>query len=177
MEHRNTSNAHEFELSADRNSANTDLHSKIIIEDILANDSNISDHNLENLTNVLSQLTTVNITDIKLLRNYLTSLNCHEQNKKYILVVKYNEQIIGTGSILLENKIIHNLGKVGHIEDIVIDKNFRGFGIATKLVEKLIEIGKNENCYKIILEASNNVRKFYEKLGFSEYSNSMKIVF
>ena len=29
---------------------------------------------------------------------------------------------VGMGTLLLEKKIIHNLGIVGHIEDIIIDK-------------------------------------------------------
>jgi glucosamine-phosphate N-acetyltransferase len=116
----------------------------------------------------------INNNYIEKVRNHIKSLNDKDINRKYLLVIKYEDMIIGTGSILIEEKIIHNIGIVGHIEDIVIDKKYRGLNLAKKLIESLIEIGKNNGCYKIILDASNDVKGFYEKLGFRVNSNNMR---
>ena len=48
-------------------------------------------------------------------------------------------------------KIIHNISNVCHIEDVVIDNNYRGKNLGTKLIEYAKEYAKMEKCYKIIL--------------------------
>ena len=42
-------------------------------------------------------------------------------------------QIIGTGTIIVEPKLIHGGKSVGHIEDIV-HKDYRNKGIATNII-------------------------------------------
>ena len=37
--------------------------------------------------------------------------------------------IIGSTTLLIEQKFIHDGGKVGHIEDVVTRKGYEGFGI------------------------------------------------
>jgi glucosamine-phosphate N-acetyltransferase len=36
------------------------------------------------------------------------------------------KKIVATGSILVEYKFVHNCGKAGHIEDVVVDNSVRG---------------------------------------------------
>lgn len=58
-----------------------------------------------------------------------------------------------------------------YLDDIIVDENFRGRGIATKLFEKVIATGKEHNADYILL-TSNPKRvagvKLYEKLGFKK---------
>ena len=51
----------------------------------------------------------------------------------YVIEDVENSIIIGTITILIEKKIIHNLGIVLHIEDLVIHKDYRKKGLANKL--------------------------------------------
>lgn len=147
---------------------------KFSVEYVHDTDSNLETENLKNLVAVLGQLTIVDIDDTTNLRNHIQNMKVQTVNKSHILVVKYEDKIIGTGTLLIEHKIIHSLGKVGHIEDIVIDNEYRGLGLAKMLIDKLISIGTSENCYKIILDASDDVAGFYEKLGFHKHSNNMR---
>lgn len=130
----------------------------------------LTDNNLYELINVLEQLSNVDIVDVSTIRKYISNI----YNNTHIYVVKYENKIIGTGKLLIEDKIIHNFGKVAHIEDIVIDTKYRGLGLAKNLMNKLIDISKKHNCYKIILDASNDIKPFYEKLGFKHHANSMR---
>lgn len=50
-------------------------------------------------------------------------------NNHIIIVIEDNNKIIGSGTLLIENKVIHNMGLVGHIEDIVIHNNYRKQGL------------------------------------------------
>ena len=88
-----------------------------------------------------------------------------------------NSQIIGSSTIFIETKIIHNFGKVAHIEDVIVHNEHRGHGLGKLLLDKCIEIAKQEGCYKIILDCSDNNCKFYERCGFMKKGNQMALYF
>ena len=98
-------------------------------------------------------------------------------NNHNIYVIEKNNKIIASGTLLIENKIIHNFGKVGHIEDIVVDFNERGSGLGKLMINYLIETAKNLNCYKIILNCNEKLITYYEKYGFSQKNVQMAIYF
>jgi ribosomal protein S18 acetylase RimI-like enzyme len=57
----------------------------------------------------------------------------------------------------------------GFIEDVVVDRNYRGRGIGILLSKKLIEIAKDKNLDCIDLTSSPNRKEanmLYKKLGF-----------
>ena len=85
-----------------------------------------------------------------------------------------DKQVIGSGTLLIEQKIIHNYGKVGHIEDIVIDNNMRGQGLGKKIINYLISKAKIYNCYKIILGCDDSKVDFYKKCNL--YNSKIKVI-
>ena len=87
------------------------------------------------------------------------------------------QRIVGSGTIIYEPKIIHGGKSVGHIEDIVVDEPNRGHQIATKIIKKLTESAKINNCYKVILDCSDDIEKYYERLGFTKKGVQMAIYF
>ena len=90
-----------------------------------------------------------------------------EKNGKNIFVIEESNKIIATITLIIEEKLIHNCGKVLHIEDVVVDKLHRKNGTGKKLLEFAMQYAKDNNCYKIILDCSEDVKKFYESVGFS----------
>ena len=91
-----------------------------------------------------------------------------------IHVAEINGKIIGSTTLLIEQKFIHNGGRVGHIEDVVVSKEYEGRGIGIKLVSSLLEKAKGMNCYKTILDCSDELIPFYERIGFKQESNQMR---
>jgi glucosamine-phosphate N-acetyltransferase len=91
-----------------------------------------------------------------------------------IYVAEYNGEIIGATTLLIEQKFIHDGGKVGHIEDVVIRKEYQGKGVGKKIVNVLLKYAKKKGCYKTILDCSDELVPFYESIGFKRYSNSMR---
>jgi len=51
-----------------------------------------------------------------------------------IFVAVLDDKIVGATTMLIELKFIHDGGKVGHIEDVVVAKEHQGKGIGEKLV-------------------------------------------
>ena len=88
------------------------------------------------------------------------------------MVVCEGNTIIGVASIHIIYKLSRTLGL---IEDVAVEKDHRGKGIGKSLVEKLIEIGKQKNCDKIVLNTSEKNSKFYEKIGFEKNEIQMVI--
>lgn len=91
-----------------------------------------------------------------------------------VFVVILDDKVIGSTTLLIEPKFIHLGGKVGHIEDVVISKEFQGSGIGEKLINFVLDYSKKNDCYKTILDCSDDVKPFYEKIGFKKHSNSMR---
>ena len=91
-----------------------------------------------------------------------------------IHVAEDNGKIVGSTTLLIEQKFIHNGGCVGHIEDVVVSKEFEGRGIGIKLVTSLLEIANTRNCYKTILDCKDELIPFYERIGFKQESKQMR---
>ena len=89
----------------------------------------------------------------------------HDPN--YIIkVAEIDGKIVGSTTLFIELKFIHELGKVGHIEDVVTDKNFQGRGIGKKIILSLLDEAEKKGCYKTILDCDDDVIPFYEKINF-----------
>lgn len=96
-------------------------------------------------------------------------------NEDYIIAVaEVNGRVVGSTTLLIEQKFIHEGGLVAHIEDVAVDKNFQGQKIGEKIMKFLLEKSKNRGCYKTILDCTDDVKPFYEKLGFKVIANEMR---
>ncbi len=98
-----------------------------------------------------------------------------KSNPEHIIIVaEVNGKIVGSTTLLIELKFIHKGGIVGHIEDVVVSKEFQGLEIGKNIIEYVLELAKNQGCYKTILDCTDEVKPFYEKLGFKIHSNELR---
>lgn len=134
----------------------------------------INDYNLGYLE-LLSQLTNVGDISINEWTNRYNEL--HNNPCVQIWVMVDDNTIIASGTIILEPKFIHNCGKVGHIEDVVVHKDKHGLGIGKKLIDELVNIARDSGCYKVILNCSEKNIGFYEKSGFKLMERQMALYF
>lgn len=97
------------------------------------------------------------------------------QNPDHVIFVALQEnQVVGATTLLIEQKFIHDGGKVGHIEDVVVSKKMQGKGIGEKIIQFVLDYAKSQGCYKTILDCDDKVKPFYEKLGFEAHSSGMR---
>ena len=102
-------------------------------------------------------------------------LNRISKNENHIIhVAELDGKIVGSTTLLIEQKFIHEGGFVGHIEDVVVKKEFEGQGIGMKLVLSLLDVAKERKCYKTILNCEYGLIQFYKKIGFKQKSNEMR---
>jgi glucosamine-phosphate N-acetyltransferase len=110
--------------------------------------------------------------DKKLAEKIFDKIN---QNPDHVIAVAIiDRKIVGSATLLLETKFIHNGGKVGHIEDVVVSKEHQGKRIGEKIIKFLLKYAEEQGCYKTILDCSNDVKPFYEKLGFKHNANALR---
>jgi len=96
-------------------------------------------------------------------------------NQDYIIAVaEIDGTVVGATTLLIEQKFIHDGGLVGHIEDVAVDKKFQGQKIGKKIIKYLLEYAKNRGCYKTILDCTDDVKPFYEQIGFKNVANELR---
>lgn len=118
---------------------------------------------------LISQLSTIGVTYEKAkweFDSYCEQISNNKNQKHYVIEV--DGSIIASGTLLIENKIIHDFKNVGHIEDIIIHKNYRKKGYGKIIMEKLIDVAKNSHCYKVILNCNPECENYYKKFGLSK---------
>ena len=80
--------------------------------------------------------------------------------------MEYENVIIGSGTLLIEEKMTYGGCKMGHIENILISENMRGKNLGTLLMNELIKIADKKKCYRVDLVCEKQLYKFYENCGF-----------
>ena len=113
-------------------------------------------------------------SDIELEKAKKILENIHSNPNHVIFVAILENKIVGSTTLLIEPKFIHEGGLVGHIEDVVVTKEKQGLGIGEKLIEESLDYAKKAGCYKTILDCTDDVKPFYEKIGFKMHSNAMR---
>ena len=97
--------------------------------------------------------------------------------KTEIWIIEDNNKIIASASLFLEQKIIHECGVVGHLEDVVIDEKYRSIGLGKFIICKMVNIAKEKGCYKLIGDCKPELVEFYKKNRFESNSVHISIYF
>ena len=91
-----------------------------------------------------------------------------------IVVAELDGRIVGCATILIEQKFIHGGGRAAHIEDVAVSRENQGAGIGRRVVLYALERARESGCYKTVLECTDTVMPFYEKIGFRRNANALR---
>ena len=122
---------------------------------------------------LLNQLSDVGkITEQQFIQwvNQINSSPLHQ-----VYVIAESDTVLGSITLLFEPKLIHSFGKVMHIEDVVVDENYRGLGLGSQLIQYGVCLSKSTGCYKTVLYCNSDRVSFYEKLKFEHKANTMML--
>lgn len=98
-----------------------------------------------------------------------------ENSSIHTYVIEYKNEIIGTASLHVLKKLTHSGSHVGLIEDVCVLKKYSGKGLGRGLIDTLVDIAKDEKCYKVILNCSEENVGFYKKCGFEQKEVQMRL--
>lgn len=126
------------------------------------------------LFDVLSQLTDAPPLSVDTLSSLLSKRSA-SGIITLVAISNDNDHVIGTASIIFEQKLIRNASIAAHIEDVVVDNQIRGSGLGRKLVQNLVEMAQQRNCYKVVLHCSNENVPFYLRCGLQQKGIQMAI--
>jgi len=118
---------------------------------------------------LLAQLTKVGEISVE---EYEARFNQMKNSKCYFVLVvadeEQNGKIIGTATLILEQKFIRQCALKGRVEEVVVDESARGTGLGKYLVLACTRLSKQLGVYKTTLECAPHNVKFYEKAGYSD---------
>lgn len=86
----------------------------------------------------------------------------------YVTVLEdvQTSQVVGAATLVVEQKFIHGCSQVGRVEDVVVSDKYRGKQLGKLLVSLGIVLARKLDCYKVTLNCTDNMTKFYNGLGF-----------
>lgn len=130
------------------------------------------EHITEELITVLSALSpTIHTVGLKQLVK--TFENRPKNIKTYVAISQ--KKIIGTVTLIIENKFIHNCGKAAHLEDLVVSSQHRRQGVGAALIDHCVKEAKKQKCYKLILNCTKELKTYYKKCGLRKSAIQMRI--
>ena len=144
-----------------------------MIVDIKTLELNETNYNeIINLYNYFS-INDKTILDLKNLKSLIERL---PKNHNIFLYLE-NNIIVGGITLIIEEKIIHSGGKVGHIEDFVVLDIYRNKGIGSLLYNYVKILCEQNKCYKMILDCNELIENYYIKKGFIKKGSYMTYYF
>jgi len=88
-------------------------------------------------------------------------------NSRYVCFVYAGERLVGVGRAIADGV------DVSYLCDVAVHPDYRGRGIGTAIVSRLLECSRGYN--KIILFTSMGKGPFYARLGFAKMNTAMAI--
>lgn len=91
-----------------------------------------------------------------------------------IYVARDENKIIGSITVIYEQKFIHHGAIYAHIEDVVVDIEYqstgskKGLKIGSQLIDYAKQKSMEKNCYKCTLACTEDISPFYRKKQFQE---------
>jgi len=123
------------------------------------------------ILNILNSLSDTKSLDLYKAREIVE----YQKLRNHLTYVGYeDDKPIAIGSIILSDRLIHNGGVCGILEDIAVSKKFQRKGYGSKIVEYLLDIAARYGCYKAVLYCSIENEEFYTKCGFYKSQTLMR---
>jgi len=92
--------------------------------------------------------------------------NMQKQWSKVFVALHTKDGLIGSQTLLIEQKMLRNGAKAWHLEDACVQVSYQWQGIWKKLLELVIKEAENVWCYKIIADTREELVPWFEKYWF-----------
>lgn len=134
---------------------------------------NLRDEDSKVVAKLIHQLTK-NVVDPESLENRLKFMALHAGEGYDCLVLDVDGEVAGFGELAWY--MIPSKGLMVWIEEVIIDKDYRGKGYSRILLDSLISVAERSNPAQIKLTVSNTIAKnIYKAFGFEDKGESLFI--
>ena len=118
---------------------------------------------------LLSDLSDIDPTKINLQQfsRYIDNMHINYKQVWVIEDTRY-KKIVCSMTILFEDKLIHTMSKVCHIEDLVVHHSVRRYGLGRAMMDHALQMAKEYDCYKMTLYCKDDLIPFYEKCNLQK---------
>ena len=121
----------------------------------------------EQVLRLLAQLWPEKVLNEKELRQvFIRGL---KSNLQHYVCARIETNVIGFASLTIKNNLWQQ-GYIGHIDELIVDKQHRSRGIGNKLLSHITKLAKKKCCRCIELDSAferKAAHKFYEHNGFN----------
>lgn len=125
---------------------------------------------------LLTQLSnTVTIANSQEFHEIFEDVQKNPNHHIFVLEDTQAKRIVGNVTVLLERKFIRGGLNVGHIEDVVIDKRYRGRKLGFDMLMYINTFMYEFNCYKYILDCKPELEAFYASSGYTKSNIQMSM--
>lgn len=110
-----------------------------------------------------------NDKNIEIFNKILADKNHH------IIVAEEDGKIVSSCVCVIVPNLTHNQQPYALIENVVTDKAYRKFGLASACLSYAKQIAVENNCYKMMLLTGSKKRsthKFYQKNGYNRFEKT-----
>ena len=90
---------------------------------------------------------------------------------RYFFVVEEHGLIVSSCTLMVIKNLTRSGKPFGFIENVVTHKDYRNRGFGTAILQKAVEVAKENKCYKVMLltgRKEESVLRFYEQAGFEK---------
>lgn len=98
-------------------------------------------------------------------------------NLHKVFVSELNDELMASGTLVIERKLTHGGCLFGHIENVFVKEDRRGIGIGSKLAERLLVIAEEAGCYRADLTCDVSLEAFYRRAGLTKEGITMRKLF
>ena len=105
-------------------------------------------------------------------KDFILTLDKIEKNSE-IWIMENEDKVIASATIIFEYKFIFDISCLAHIEDVIVDINYRRKGYGKILINHLKKIAKSNNCYRLTLDCNDTNVNFYNACDFEKRGNQM----
>lgn len=95
-------------------------------------------------------------------------LKAVDSTQQRLIVGLIEDKIVGFCSLTIKNNL-WQAGNIGHIDELIVDSEFRGKGFGKMLIGRITGTTIDNKCKRIELNSAfheKDAHKFYESLGY-----------
>src|SRR5690606_853349 len=109
-------------------------------------------------------------TDLPLNYEELNKIYCRaiDSDMQRLIVGKIRGKIIGFCSLTIKNNLWQS-GNLGHIDELVIDHQYRGNGFGKQMIDTITQTARDLQCKRIELDSAfhrKDAHEFYKSIGY-----------